>query len=215
MAKINIFNLTYLFFRLAPFILVCYFTLQSIFNQDIKGLIYLLGLLAACFMTVLVGSFAGFEEVVDDISIVNNDTTEKNKADAALGEKAIRDAKCNLLTLGENGPISNLPLSQSILGYTLAYLSYFIGMNHLEASNIPTFVVIPLMIVADFVWNLSNNCSQPKNLLIALIVGGSIGALWAFIIDQINEPQLMYINGTSNAAVCSKPQTGVLRCRKA
>jgi hypothetical protein len=211
MAKINIFNLTYLFFRLAPFILVCYFTLQSIFNQDIKGLIYLLGLLAACFMTVLVGSFAGFEEAVGEIS----DGLSADQKTAALGEKAIRDAKCNLLTLGENGPISNLPLSQSILGYTLAYLSYFIGMNHLEASNIPTFVVIPLMIVADFVWNLSNECSQPKNLLIALIVGGGIGALWAFIIDQINEPQLMYISGTGNASVCTKPQTGVLRCRKA
>jgi len=211
MAKINIFNLTYLFFRLAPFILVCYFTLQSIFNQDIKGLIYLLGLLTACFMTVLVGSFTGFEEIGSDMS----SGLSEEQTTAALGEKAIRDAKCNLLTLGENGPISNLPLSQSILGYTLAYLSYFIGMNHLEASNIPTFVVIPLMIVADFVWNLSNECSQPKNLLIALIVGGGIGALWAFIIDQINEPQLMYISGTGNASVCTKPQTGILRCRKA
>jgi len=206
MAKLNIFNLTYLFFRLAPFILVSYFTLQSIFNQDIKGLIYLFGLLGACLMTILVGSFAGFDQI--------DSGTSDSDANAA-GERALRDAKCNLLTLGENGPISNLPLSQSILGYTLAYLSYFIGMNHLEASNIPTFIVIPLMIVADFLWNISNQCAQPKNLLIALIIGGGIGALWAFILDQINEPQLMYINGTSNAAVCSKPQTGVLRCRKA
>ena len=41
----NLINILYMFFRLAPFIIVSYFTLQSIFNQDLKGVIYLIGLL--------------------------------------------------------------------------------------------------------------------------------------------------------------------------
>ena len=40
----NIINILYMFFRLAPFIIVSYFTLQSIFNQDLKGVIYLIGI---------------------------------------------------------------------------------------------------------------------------------------------------------------------------
>ena len=34
--EINITKALYLFIRLSPFIVVCYFTLMSIFNQDIK-----------------------------------------------------------------------------------------------------------------------------------------------------------------------------------
>ena len=45
----NIINILYMFFRLAPFIIVSYFTLQSIFNQDLKGVIYLIGLLVNLF----------------------------------------------------------------------------------------------------------------------------------------------------------------------
>ena len=37
--ELNIATIIYLFFRLAPFIIVCFFSLQSIFNQDLKGLV--------------------------------------------------------------------------------------------------------------------------------------------------------------------------------
>ena len=37
--------LFYLFLRLAPFILVSYFTLSSVFHTDLKGFVYLIGLL--------------------------------------------------------------------------------------------------------------------------------------------------------------------------
>ena len=43
--EVNILSISYLFFRLAPFIIVCFFTLNSIFNQDLRGIIYLCGLL--------------------------------------------------------------------------------------------------------------------------------------------------------------------------
>ena len=52
----NIINILYMFFRLAPFIIVSYFTLQSIFNQDLKGVIYLIGLLVASVVTVILGT---------------------------------------------------------------------------------------------------------------------------------------------------------------
>ena len=51
--ELNLVTLIYLFFRLAPFISVCYFSLGSIFNQDIKGLIYLVGLLVALFSGIV------------------------------------------------------------------------------------------------------------------------------------------------------------------
>ena len=53
---INIISILYIAYRLAPFIIVSYFSLSSIFNQDLKGLIYLSGLLITCFMAIIVGN---------------------------------------------------------------------------------------------------------------------------------------------------------------
>lgn len=189
--ELNIINLVYLFFRLAPFIIVSYFTLQSVFNQDLKGLIYLVGLLFASIATVIIGNILPDE--------VNNDVA--------------RDIKCNTLTLGATGPISKLPLSQTVFGYTLAYLSYFIGTNNLQTQNIPTFVIFPLIIIADMFWNIMNTCSSTIYLITALIIGGLIGALWAMIIDSTKMANLTYFSGISNTDVCSKPTRNLYRCR--
>ena len=58
--ELNIITITYLFLRLAPFVLVCFFSLASMFNQDFKGLIYLIGLIFATFVTMLFGNVLSF-----------------------------------------------------------------------------------------------------------------------------------------------------------
>lgn len=193
---LNIVNIIYLFFRLAPFIIVSYFTLQSIFNQDLKGLIYLFGLIVATVLTILIGNVIPFP---------NNPILSIDK---------YSKAKCNSLTLGSDSPISRLPLSQTVFGYTLAYLSYFIGVNNLTTQNIPTFVIFPILILADMFWNVSNDCSTNELLLSALIIGGAIGAIWALIIDSTKMANLSYFSGITNKDVCSKPSKQMIRCKQ-
>jgi hypothetical protein len=187
---LNIINLIYLFFRLAPFIIVSYFALQSIFNQDFKGLIYLVGLLMASVTTIVVGNVIPKQDV-----------------------PALNQAKCNMLTLGANEPLSRLPLSQTVFGYTLAYLSYFIGVNNLQSQNIATFVIFPVIVIADFLWSTSNSCASPEYLLTALIIGGVIGVLWAMIIDSTKIADFTYFSGINNKDVCTKPTRSMYRCR--
>lgn len=195
--ELNIVNIIYLFFRLAPFIIVSYFTLQSIFNQDLKGLIYLIGLIVACVCAVLIGNVLPQTSNI----IVNTDPNGYSKL------------KCNMLTLGSGEPVSNLPLSQTVFGYTLAYLSYFIGVNNLQTQNIPTFVLFPIVILADFIWSTTNQCSSSEYLITALIIGGIVGALWAMIIDATKVANLTYFSGISNKDVCSQPSRSMYRCR--
>jgi len=197
--ELNIVNIIYLFFRLAPFIIVSYFTLQSIFNQDLKGLIYLIGLLVASVVTVMIGNVIP----QPDKSLIPDQPT--------LSKQQIE--KCNYLTLGQGQPVSKLPLSQTVFGYTLAYLSYFIGVNNLTTQNIPTFVIFPLVILADMMWNVLNSCSTNIMLLTALIIGGLIGVLWAMIIDSTQMTNLTYFSGISNKDVCSKPSKSLYKCR--
>jgi hypothetical protein len=193
---LNIVNIAYLFFRLAPFIIVSYFTLQSIFNQDLKGLIYLVGLVIATVFTIIIG----------------NIVPQPDQLLSGPGDKYSK-LKCNTLTIGSNEPISRLPLSQSTFGYTLAYLSYFIGINNLTTQNIPIFVIFPILIVADIFWSVSNGCSSNELLLSALIIGGAVGSLWGLIIDSTNMSSLTYYSGVSNSEVCSQPKRSLYRCR--
>jgi len=196
---LNIVNIAYLFFRLAPFIIVSYFTLQSIFNQDLKGLIYLVGLIIATVFTIVIGNIIPKPDV--SLAPTNDDFKKYSKI------------KCNTLTLGSNEPLSRLPLSQTTFGYTLAYLSYFIGVNNLTTQNIPIFVIFPVLILADIFWSVSNSCSSNELLLSALIIGGGVGAIWGLIIDSTNLPNLTYYSGVSNNQVCSQPKRSLYKCR--
>ena len=191
--ELNIINILYMFFRLAPFIIVTYFTMQSVFNQDMKGVMYLIGLIVTSVATVILGNIL---------------PTEKD-----LMSSEYSKIKCTQLTLGNGAPISKLPLSQTVFGYTLSYLTYFISVNNLMTQNVATFIIFPVMIFADIFWSTSNKCSSPKYLLISLIIGALCGALWAMIIDATDMPNLAYMSGISNKEVCSKPSKSLYRCR--
>jgi hypothetical protein len=95
--ELNLFTISYLFLRLAPFIIVCYFALGSIFNQDIKGLVYLVGLLLSCFATFIVGQTIPISFSIGSDPI--NPLTRKNVMPV-----------CNLLTVGKDGSFSRIPL---------------------------------------------------------------------------------------------------------
>ena len=190
---LNLINILYMFFRLAPFIIISYFTLQSVLNQDLKGVIYLVGLIVTTAITVGIGGFLPEEKGLTP--------TDYSKI------------RCTQLTIGNNQPISKLPLSQTVFGYTLTYLSYFIGVNNLQTQNITTFILFPIVILADIMWSTRNLCSTPKYLMISLIISGIFGFLWAMIIESTGMPNLSYISGISNKDICSRPSKSLYKCR--
>lgn len=185
---INILTLTYLFLRLSPFVIVCFFSLASLFNQDFKGMIYLFGLIFACFITIMFGNI-----------IPLSSTTLPNEI-------------CNLITIGGNPAYSKLPLGQCILGYTFAYLMFIIVKYNYVLQNIPTVVFFPLIILIDIIWNLTNSCYQIPHLLLSLGIGGSIGILWAYILDNSKLTHLQYFNKVSGKEECSRPSKSTFKC---
>ena len=192
--ELNLINVLYMFFRLSPFIIVSYFTLQSILNQDLKGVIYLVGLIVTSFIVYLIASMLPEEPV------------SKNSND-------LMKVKCTQLTIGSGEPISKLPLSQTVFGYTLTYLSYFIGVNNLQSQNIPIFILFPVLILGDIFWSTTNSCSSLKYLLISLIISSIVGLLWAMLIESTGVGGFAYLTGIANKDVCSRPTKSLYKCR--
>ena len=197
--ELNILTLLYLFFRLAPFIIVCYFALSSLFNQDMKGLIYLVGLLFACFVTFLIGH-----------TLPVSYTSGEN--DTAPGVPKIVAPVCNLITIGNSGSFSRLPLGLATLSYTFFYLVYVIAKNRLELNNLPTLIFFPILILADFIWNIMNDCYSSIGVILSLLIGGGMGVAWSAIISNLNQPNLLFLNVGSSQSVCQRPSKQLFKC---
>ena len=189
MAMLNLISIGYICFRLAPFILVCILSLTSILYQDFKGIIYIAGLLITCVVAIILGN-----------TFFTNLT--------AQGSNVV----CNLITLTENGPLSNIPLSIITFTYTAAYLGYIIFKYKLASQNIPSLIIFPLLIISDIIWQMRNGCSNLLAILIATVAGMAGGVAWAAIIDSVKNTNLMYFNGISNAQTCSRPSVQSFKC---
>lgn len=187
---LNVQSIMYIGFRLAPFILISFFALSALFNSDIKGIIFLGMLLLNCFITISIG-----------LSLPNDTPNPSNP-----------NMICNSLTLTKNGPISKLPLNINILTFTLAYLAYIIGKNHVEKNNIPTLVVFPIFILYQMYWSWKNGCNSLLYSFGSLILGGGLGALFSYAVDMTGIVELQYFNGIKQQDVCVRATNAKYRC---
>jgi hypothetical protein len=177
---LNLNSLFYLFFRLSPFIIVCFFTLGSIINGELKGFIYLVGLIFTCRISEFFSS-----------PFVDNGIEGNAKAPV-----------CSLYTI--NSIASDItPMSLVILSYTFFYLVYPIGKYKLAIDNVPVLIFFPILILAEAYWIISKSCFPVINCFLAFVFGGCLGVAWAAIIDATKLRGLQYYNIGSNRERCS------------
>lgn len=184
----NLNSLIYLFFRLSPFIVVCFFAFSSIINNEIKGFVYLVGL---CFGMVLL-SLLG--------SSISNFLPESNTESSML--------LCQSLPFGD----APLPIGIGILGYTFGYLLFTIVKYRLVIFNLAIVILFPILILADIWWNISSGCYHPSKCVISLFVGSGSGLLWSYIIWKSKVKEFQYYNIGSASEICSKPSAQTFKC---
>ena len=208
--SVNIYNILYLVFRLAPFIVVVSFLLQSVLNWDIRGIVYLVGLGLACFVNITANKYVKPLNIVDPII----------------------HARCGILSLGPNGTMySKYPLSITTYGYTFFYIFYWIvkmaqrtssdGLGNVQKAdlasaikyNIPTFIVFPLLILLESIWINVHKCS-PNWIYIfgSLVIGGVVGLFYAYIVSKLS-PNMQIVSGGSNMDVCNRQSKVLYKCK--
>lgn len=206
MGKIDLTSVLYLGFRLAPFIIVSVFSLTSLIHQDFKGLIYLGGLLFACFISILVGNNFPRTFRVSDENKDNNTVPNDNDP----FETKVRI--CNLITLTDSGPLSIIPLNIVIISYTYSYLLYIIRFHGLVNNNLPTIVIFAILLFTEMIWNIKNGCANFLALCVGTMIGGGIGLVWSRMVDVSGMTNLKYYNGISTQVTCSRPSEQKFKC---
>lgn len=189
--KLNLNYILYTAFRLSPFIVVSFFTLSSVLNQDLKGVIYLAGLLFASFFSVIISAALKFPAIV---------STPEN------------DAVCSSLTLTDTGRLSKIPLGMVVFTYTFFYLVDVIAKYNLVMQNIPTLILFPALIIAETFWNRKYQCASFNQIGMAVAIGSLCGFVWARIIRSTGAVQLQYFNGINNSQACSRPSKQKFKC---
>lgn len=193
--EVSFYTITYLFLRLAPFILVCFFAFASFFNQDFKGIVFLLGLIITGFFTML----------FENMGILN-----RFKSTGTPNES------CNVFKFSLMGfdTDNTLPKGQNIIGYTFGYLFTIIYQNKIYLSNLPTLIFFPCLILFDFIWNIENLCYSWQYLLASLILGFGLGTAWAWLIKGTKNDNLLYFNFVNgNDTTCSRPSQQSFKCQ--
>lgn len=212
---INISTFTYLFMRLCPFILVCFFTIGSIFNNDLKGIVYLMGLILAIGVIIIISSlikqyFTNFFDI------------------------SIEDPICKIVSFGSS-EFSQIPVGSSIIIFTFIYLlSNMIHVGIDEGTNLvkynwPTVVFFSLLIVADWynntnIGNIVNKffnaeykdlpyCYNLKTTGIAYLAGGLLGWAWLEIMYSTKTPELLYFGKYKNNEKCEKVSQTQYKCK--
>ena len=193
--NLSFFTISYLFLRLAPIILVCFFAFASFFNQDFKGIVFLIGLIITGFITIL----------FENMGILRNFKSTEQPS-PACGE-----FKISLMGFETE---DKLPMGQNIFGFTFGYLLTIIYQNKIYLSNLPTLIFFPAIIFLDFAWNIKNSCYSWQYLLASLVIGLIMGNGWAWMIKKTKNEKLLYFNFISgNDTTCSRPSQQSFKCQ--
>jgi len=174
---------------LAPLILGFFMIMISVFNQDIKGIIYLAGILISTVVNVVLLNMVKSERKPDE----NSDS-------------------CDLIHLPFNLSEYNIPsLNSVLLTFTFVYL--IMPMIASNQMNYALIIFLSGMIIIDAISKIMNKCTNIAGILIGCLLGGIMGILWYTIFKAAGLNSLLYFNASdSDKLYCSRPKNQTFKC---
>ena len=184
----NLNNILKLFSLLSPFLLVFFMVMLSFFNQDMKGLIYLAGVLIASVINIFVASTIAHNNY-DDASVV-----------------------CGVFDL--LGPSNhNSPMGSSVvLAFTIAYL--LLPMRFNNEMNYVVLIALLCLFGLDAFTKINSRCTPTSGTIIGGLLGFMLGGLWFALFHFTGFDSLLYFETySSNRVFCEKPSKQTFKCR--
>ena len=162
-----------------------FLVLLSVFNQDLKGIIYLSGVTLATIINYFLGKTI----------------SDGNQAD---------NEYCHLFSTLSNG--TNAPSQSSMfILFTFAYM--WLPMLTSGINNYPLLMFLLGLFVIDVIVKNNGGCSHISGLMLGGLVGFLLGVAWYYLLDFNGLEKVLYFNElSSNNVVCSKPSKETFKC---
>lgn len=167
---------------IGPYVLIGFFFLLSFFNTNLKGIVYLIGVIVLLFFSGLV--------------------------DGMIPPSKEAKAMCNLFGMPTLG--KNLPFGLLVYGFTFAYL--FFPMIQNSMMNYPLIVGLLLITGVDITIQLYSKCSTMNGVMISLALSLVFGFIWYLTIQSLSPSLLYHVDYLSDKQVCSMPSQQKFKC---
>jgi hypothetical protein len=184
-------NIFHFFSTISAFLLIFFMLSISIFNFDLKGLLYLGGILITTILNI------GFMNQLGNQRDMQNET-----------------AVCNLFNFPIGNPAYNSPSLNSVLiSFTATYLILPMIMNN--TPNYPVCLFMFSLFGIDGFSKIKNKCTPPSGVLLGGCFGFLAAAGWFAIWNHGGFKSLLYYSETNmgrNNEVCSRPSKQKFKC---
>ena len=185
--RLSLANMLNFFSFMSPFLLVFFLVMSSLFNQNLKGLVYLAGVLIASIINIFLMNQIG-STIPDDAPLI-----------------------CNFIEL----PIQlnyNSPAPTSLfIAFTIAYL--ILPMRYNDQMNYFVISALLCLLALDAVTKIKNTCATNGGVILGTLVGLILGAIWYTLFHISGFDSLLYFNELqSNKVMCSKPSKQTFKC---
>lgn len=186
--ELTITNIFQFVSALIPLLLIFFMVMISVFNQDLKGMVYLAGVLITSVINIFL------------LNII------KNKRDEASGPS------CSLFNLPFNMNQYNVPSLNSVLiAFTIAYL--FLPMKTTNQMNYVIIAALLSIFVIDAVSKIMNKCTTIAGVIVGLLTGLIFGSIWYILFHSAGFDSLLYFDEVvSNKTYCSRPKKQTFKC---
>ena len=185
--KLTFSNILQLFAALAPLLLGFFLVMSSLFNQSLKGMVYLAGVLMASVINIFL----------------------MNQIKSPVSDKA--SLSCNLVDLPFITEFNSPAPSSLFIAFTIAYL--VLPMKYNNNMNYVILASLLGLFGIDAITKIQNNCTTAGGSFLGALVGFILGSIWYTLFHVSGYDSLLYFDELeSNNVTCSRPSKQTFKC---
>lgn len=180
-------NVLHLFSFISPFLLAFFLFMTSLFNQNLKGLVYLSGVLMSTIFNVFL------------MNQIQSPTYE----DAAFS--------CNMFDIPFVSQYNSPSSSSLFIAFTIAYLVIPMSVNN--QLNYPVIASLLCLLSLDVFTKIINRCTNYAGAILGALIGFFLGTIWYTLFHITGYDSLLYFDELrSDKVMCAKPTKQTFKC---
>jgi len=172
---------------IAPTLLIFFLFMSSLFNQNLKGLVYIAGILISSIINIIFMNLIGSAKS-DDESL-----------------------SCSLFDIPHVSKYNSPYPTTLIIAFTIAYL--VMPMKYNNQMNYLVLGFLLSLLVLDIITKVQNKCTTYPGTILGALIGYLFGVLWYSIFKSFGYNSLLYFDELrSDNVICSKPTKQTFKC---
>jgi hypothetical protein len=185
--ELTLTNVLQFFSFISPSLLVFFLFMSSLFNQNLKGLVYMAGVLVALLFNVMFMNMIGSGR-------------DENEA-----------FSCSIFDIPHVSQYNSPYPSTLIIAFTFAYL--LLPMKYNKQMNYAVIGFLLCLLGVDIMTKVQNRCTTYAGSILGGLVGFLLGTIWYIFFHGAGFDSLLYFDELrTDNVVCSRPTKQTFKC---